>query len=140
MPIDDFFRPETVPSKHPLLRSVQTRQRAGEYAVFELSRPREALGFRKAKIVIHFLRDGEVVDCKEDDWDDDLNTWLIELGVASATPAEEKDRFALGLRAALRKPEKRSGDGYFNAVLADYVNRTDFRDHEEIRPVLEHVR
>lgn len=86
---------------------MQARQRAGVYALFELSRPWEALGFCKAKIVIHFLRDGEVVDCKEDDWDDDLNTWLIELGGASATPAEEKDRFAFGLRGALKKPEKR---------------------------------
>jgi hypothetical protein len=139
MPIDDFFRPEEVPGNHPLLRYVSQRMKQGDEAVFELYRPREALGFRKAKIVVHFFRDGREVEYKDDDWDDDLNTWLIELGVKCRTPDEEKDRFALGLRAAFKKPEKKYGDGYFNAVLVDYVQRTDLGNEYEIKQILTHI-
>src|SRR5947208_2263343 len=110
MPIEDFFRPADLPVNHPLLRFVASRLRAGEQAVFELYRPRETLGFRKAEIVIHFLRDGREADYKSDDWDDDVNTGLLHLRVKARTPEEEKDRFALGLRAAFKKPERRYGD------------------------------
>jgi hypothetical protein len=67
MPIEDFFRPEEVPSNHPLLRLVSRQLKSGHDAVFELYRPRETLGFRKARIVIHFFRDGQEVDYRDDD-------------------------------------------------------------------------
>ena len=139
MSIDDFLKPVEVPGNYPLLRFVAARKNEGLVPVFELFRAKEALGFRKAKIVIHFLKDGREADYRDDDWDDNLNSGLVQLGVRSQTPEEEKDRFALGLRAALRTPEKRYGDGYFSAVLVQYVLRTDFRGQGEMAEVLEHV-
>jgi hypothetical protein len=139
MPIEDFFQPAEVPNNFPLLRVVAARKEAGYVPLFELFRPREALGFRKARIVVHFQKNGQEAEEKDDDWDDNLNAGLIQLGVRSRTPDEEKDRFALGLRAALKTPEKRYGDGYFSAVLVRYVLQTDFRNHREVAPVLEHV-
>lgn len=139
MSIDEFFRAEGVSSSHPLLRYVSQRLKSGDRAVFELYRPREVLGFRKARIVIHFIQADKEVDYKDDDWDDDLNTSLISLGIKSRTSDEEKDRFALGLRAALRKPEKRYGDGYFNAVLVQYVREKDFQKIKEMRQVLKQI-
>ncbi len=138
MPIDDFFPHEDLPG-HPLLRLVAARLRVGQKPVFELSRPRESLGFRKAEIIIHFFDGDQKVDDVHDEWDDDLNTGLIHLGVKSETADEEKDRFALGLRAAFRRPERRYGDGYFSAVLVQFVVNSEFRDHPELGSLLRHL-
>ena len=135
-----FFRPAEVPGNLPLLRLVAARKQAGDNPIFGLNRPPEAFGFRKAKIVVHFYRDGREVDSKDDDWDDGLNSGLVQLGVRADDLDGEKDRFALGLRAALRAPEKRYGDGYFNAVLVQYVTRTDFHTNGDITAALQHVR
>src|SRR5258708_17698748 len=102
MPIADFFQPVSVPGNFPLLRHVLSRKEAGDTPVFELQRPREMFGFRKAKIVVHFIRDGSKVDYKDDEWDDGLNAGLIQLEVKAENIEGEKDRFALGLRKALR--------------------------------------
>ena len=136
MPLDDFFRFEEVPSDHPLLKHVENRLKDGEVAHFQLYRPREALGFRQARIFIHFSRDGQAVDYQKEDWDDDLNASLVGLGVRSRTPEEEKERFALGLRAALRKPENRFGDGFFNTALVNFIHRSVFHEHAEVSAVL----
>src|SRR2546430_177801 len=112
MPIDDFVkeRQGEVASGHPLLRFVEARKRAGDTVQFELHQPPEQIGYRKASICLHFYRDGEEVDFKQDDWDDDLNTALVRMGIKSISVEAEKDRFALGLRTAFRRPEGRVGD------------------------------
>jgi hypothetical protein len=139
MPIEDFFQRPEPAGNHPLLRFVAARKAAGDQPGFQLFRPHDTLGFRKAKIYIHFFRDGTEVDCKDDDWDDDLNSGLIRLGVRSGTADEEADRFVLGLRAALRKPEKRYGDGYFSSVLIEYVRGTDFHTYPDVAEALRHI-
>lgn len=139
MAIEDYFRSMETVGNHPLLRFVAARQKAGDLAVFQLHRPRETMGFRKAKIYIHLIRADQEVDCKQDDWDDDLNTGLIHLGVKSRTSDEEKDRFVLGLRAALRQPEKRFGDGYFSSVLVQVLLESDFYTHPDVAAALNHV-
>src|SRR5258708_22269442 len=109
MPIDDFVREheEDGTAWPPLLRFLESRLKAGETATVELHQPPELLGYRKARIYIHLVRAGEEYDCKTEDWDDDLNAGLVRLGVRAVSADAEKDRFALGLRAALRQPEKR---------------------------------
>jgi hypothetical protein len=141
MPIDDFVRDrgENGATWHPLLRFVEGRITAGDTATFELYQSRELFGYRKAKIYVHLSRDGKESDCKGEDWDDDLNVGLVRLGVMAVSPEVEKDRFALGLRAALRKPEKRFGDGYFSSVLMEFVVGSDFRTHAEVAAILGHI-
>jgi hypothetical protein len=125
---------------HPLLRIVAMREEKGYTPVFELVRPRESLGFQKAKIIIHFYKNGRKDGKKSDDWDDDLNTGLIKGKVRSKSEDGEKDRFSLGLRAALRRPERRFGDGYFNSVLMEFVENTPFKYREEVRPLLPFIK
>ena len=140
VPIADFFQPAEVPGNFPLLRHVHARKAAGDEPFFELYQPREGFGLRKAKIVIHFLRDGREVDYKDDYWDDGLNAGLVQLGVRAENPDGEKDRFTLGLRAALRAPENRYGDGYFNSMIVQYALGTDFHTHDEVAAVLKLVK
>jgi hypothetical protein len=141
MPIDDFVREREgdVTSGHPLLRFVQSRKRAGDTVEFELRQPPEQIGYRKASICLHCIRDGEEVDYKQDGWDDDLNTALVRMGVRSVSSEAEMDRFALGLRAAFRKPERRVGDGYFNAVLVEFVKESDFGPLPDVARLLQHI-
>lgn len=142
MPMEDFFRRPEELGKHPLLPLVASRLRKGEKVYFEVYRPQEAFGLQTGKVYLHFRHgDEEVdVDVRQDDWDDDLNEGLIRLGVRSIDADAERNRFVLGLREAFRKPEKRFGDGYFNAVLVKFVrDREELRDHPEVADVLRHI-
>jgi hypothetical protein len=141
MPIEDFVqeRDGDVTTWHPLLRFVAARLKTGDAAKIELHQPPTAMGYRKAKIYVHLYQGEQEYDSKADDWDDDLNTGLVRLGVCAISADQEKDRFALGLRAAFRKPEKRFGDGYFNAVLVEFVRESDFAGRAETSEVLQHI-
>lgn len=139
MPIDDFVREKETVASHPLLRFLASYREDGGDAVFHLQVPPRLMGYAKAKIAIRLMRNGKEVDCKIDDWDDDLNDGLIHLGIRAETPENEKDRFALALRASFRRPERRFGDGYFNSVLVEFVLDTDFHTHPEVVRVLEHI-
>jgi hypothetical protein len=97
------------------------------------------MGYAKAKIYLRLFRGDKEVDGKSDDWDDDLNDGLARLGIRSETVENEKDRFALALRASFRRPESRFGDGYFNSVLVEFVLGSDFHDHAEVAGVLRHI-
>src|SRR5262249_36172833 len=72
-------------------------------------------------------------------WDDELNTGLIHLKVRATNPANEAERFALGLRAALRKAERDFGDGYFNAVLFELVTESGLAQDPEIADILKYA-
>src|SRR5262249_53584519 len=72
-------------------------------------------------------------------WDDDLNTGLIQLGVRAVHPKQEAERFALGLRAALRKAEREFGDGYFNAVLVELLRDSDLTGYPVIADILQYA-
>src|SRR5262249_55073348 len=71
-------------------------------------------------------------------WDDDLNAGLIQLGVRAVNPEQEAERFALGLRGALRKAEREFGDGYLNGLLLEFIRDSDLTRYPEIAEVLEH--
>lgn len=139
MPIDDFVREGEATASHPLLRFLQSKIKNGHRAVFHLEVPARLVGYAKAKIHVHLLRGEEEVDLKYDDWDDDLNDDLIRMGIKADTIENEKERFALALRASFRRPENRYGDGYFNSVLVDFIQQSDFRSQAVIAAVLEHV-
>jgi hypothetical protein len=73
-------------------------------------------------------------------WDDDLNAGLIhELRVRAVSPEQEAERFALGLRAAMRRAEREFGDGYVNSILVDLLTDSDLTGDPTIADVLEHV-
>ena len=72
-------------------------------------------------------------------WDDDLNAGLILLKVKSVSPEQEAERFALGLRAAMRRIEREFGDGYFNAVLVELIKESRSDRYPEIAEVMRYA-
>src|SRR4051794_10638532 len=96
-------------------------------ASIELRRPREGLTFRPAKIEMHFYdKAGQEIKCDSEDWDDGLNMALLRRAIRAITPENEKERFALVLRAAFKRPEYRYGEGYFNSVLTTLLREGPF--------------
>ncbi len=72
-------------------------------------------------------------------WDDDLNAGLILLKVRSVSPEQEAERFALGIRAAMRRIEREFGDGYFNAVLVELIRESHLDRYPEIAEVMRYA-
>jgi hypothetical protein len=137
--LDDFFS-KPAQSLHPRLRNWKTRlAEPGTSATLEVDRPETAFGQSQPEMNIQFTRNGTLLPVETVPWDDDLNSGLIHLGVRAINQEQEAERFALGLRAALRKPEREFGNGYFNSVLVELLQDSGFASHAEIAEVLKHV-
>lgn len=132
--LDDFFRSDVAVPAHPRLRHWKERIDQGATATLELSRPTAALGLSQTEMNLRFPDRLETVA-----WDDDLNAGLIQLHVRAVNEEQEAERFALGLRSALRKAEREFGDGYLNAVLVDLVRDSDLTQYPEIDDVLKNT-
>ncbi len=128
---------------HPLLRLLARRKTLSEFkeAKIEVRRHRTALGFEPAVMYLHFLTgNGSELDCKAESWDYDLNQSLVERGVAAIDEHNEVVRFALALKTALQKSERRFGDGFFSSVLVEYVNKEPWIiKNATVRDVLRHT-
>ena len=72
------------------------------------------------------------------DWDEVLNAALIERGVRSVSQDNEGLRFSMILRSELQNVEVRYGDGYFNAVILEYVQQT-FGAQPDIAAIIQKV-
>jgi hypothetical protein len=88
---------------------------------------------------LQFTKNSEPMPLETVAWDDDLNTGLIQLRVRSSSADQEAERFALGLRGALRKAERECGDGYLNAVLLEFIKDSDLIRYPEIAEVVKHA-
>jgi hypothetical protein len=88
---------------------------------------------------VQFSEGGRETHLDQLPWDDDLNAGLIQLKVKAVSPEQEAERFALGLRAAMRRAEREFGDGYFNAVLVELVKDSGLTRHREIAEVMEYA-
>lgn len=140
--LDDFFTKPTE-SVHPRVRN--WRARLGEpdtTALLEVYRPESEFGQAQPEMHLQFIEDGNLLPLETVPWDDDLNAGLIHQvpkPVRAVSPEQEAERFALGLRAALRKAEREFGNGYFNSVLIDLLNDSDLTNHKEIAEVLKYA-
>jgi len=140
MQMKDFVETQSGPIfTHPLLKLLATRLSVGILAKVELVLPPPLTGYQKAKIYVHLFEGEQEIDCKSEEWEDDLNAGLVDLGIRSIAIDVETDRFALALRSAFRKLENRVGDGYFSAVLVQFVAENEFRDHPDISETLKHI-
>jgi hypothetical protein len=141
--LDRYFNGDGDWEGHPKLRfwaSERKRADVGD-ARIELRRPREGLAFRPAKIYMHFYdTTGREIQCDGEDWDDGLNAGLLHLGIKAITPENEKERFALVLRAAFKRPEYRYGEGYFNSVLTTVLREGPFAEDPQVADVLKHTK
>ena len=139
---DDIFAAGRDASSHPKLRF--WKQRKGQPDVSgvrcEVHRPRDVLGYKPAKLYVHFYaQDNKELLCDEVDWDDELNAGLVALGVKAISLDNEGQRFSLALGAALRPAERRFGDGFFNAVFVEWIRETSFAETGPVREILPDV-
>lgn len=138
--LDDYFRRLTHSLSHPQLRNWKARlEDSGTDATLEVFRPESMLGQSQAEMNVQFTKDGNLLPLETVPWDDDLNDGLIQLKVKATNPDQEAERFALGLRAAMRKAEREAGDGYFNSILVERIHDSDLPQFSEIAEVLKHV-
>lgn len=142
--LEDYFRQTKEDTfTHPLLHRIdEAMKRADvEKLVVEVLRPKDVLGFKAAKLYLHMLDEAghDPFPPLVEAWDDALNTDLVKRNIRAVSIANETVRFTLSLRSALQIPEIRFGDGYFNAVLVDYIEKSPFADHPAVKPVLKHV-
>jgi hypothetical protein len=133
---DQYFESKPNAPMHPKVRFWQQRmQDTGTRPVCELIRERDVLSFGPAMLYISFLDEhgNDVQSPDEIAWDSRLNDELLRLKVRAVTPKNESKRFGLVLRDRLAEPEERFGDGYFNAVLIQYIDESPFAQEPPIR-------
>ena len=104
-----------------LVRYCKSRKEAGDRIEVELYRPDSAGGLSRTDLVIHRWEQEKEQEPRHVEWDDGVNAGLVDLGIKAINLQQEAERFALGIRAALRKVERRYGDGYLSAVLVDLL-------------------
>jgi len=135
--LDPFFQNSEKPN-HPKIASWAIKLNDNPKHYCEIYRKREGLSFQPAKIYLHIVDpDGKQIT-DQDDWDTDLNQFLIEKEVCAVTPKNEQIRFALMLKQLFKKPEIRYGDGYFNAVLMELVVSA-FKEQEGVKEILAYI-
>jgi hypothetical protein len=123
--LDEVLRsPENVPSP-PEVRWLRDRINAGDEMKVALELDESPLGSSVSGLRIQRREHGVDQPPTVFDWDDDLNAAMIDLGIKASDVQQEGKRFARVLRAALRKVERRYGDGYMNAVLVDLIDESD---------------
>ncbi|MEO5727812.1 MAG: hypothetical protein ABI134_04740 [Byssovorax sp.] len=94
-----------------------------------------------ARLFVFFYReDGEILKQDEALWEPELEGWLIdEENARASTHENEKVRFSLLLKPALRPILIRYGDGYFNSVLIAGLRNGPFREHSEVADMLRNI-
>ena len=142
---NDYFQArEAGVLAHPKLRrwkaKIPSDREPGDVTC-EVDRPETMLGFEPAKLRVCFRpRDGGRPQCEETDWSEELNDGLIDLGVQAASTDNEVVRFTLGLRDALGRVERQYGDGFYNAVLVEWVGQSPFAGQAQLRELLPMLR
>jgi hypothetical protein len=137
--LDEFFE-KPADLRHPRLHNWKVRLAQPETtAAVEVSREATEFGQARPEMHVQFRENGNLLPLETVPWDDYLNSGLIRLRVRSVSPEQEAERFALGLRAALRKAEREFGDGYFNAVLIDLIKDSDLPRHAPIAEVMKYA-
>jgi hypothetical protein len=137
--LDELFE-KPADMRHPRLRNWKVRlEQPGTSATLEVSREETEFGQARPEMHIQFTENGKLLPLESVPWDDDLNSGLIRLRVRSVSPEKEAERFALGLRAALRKAEREFGDGYFNAVLLDLIKDSDLTSQQPIAELMKYA-
>jgi hypothetical protein len=69
------------------------------------------------------------------EWDNGVNAGLVDLGIRAINLQQEGERFALGIRAALQKVERKFGDGYVSSVLVTLLDDSQLCKEGEIAEV-----
>ena len=123
----------------PLVQYCKSRKAAGDRIEIELYRPDTAGGLSRTDLVIRRWEQETEQEPHQVEWDDGVNAGLVDLRIKAIDLQQEGERFALAIRAALRKVERRYGDGYMNAVLVDLIDESDLSKGGEIADLRNYV-
>lgn len=138
-----FDAPPAPQPEHPRIRAWKSYRRdpAVDHVEVQLLQERDGLVLLPARLAVSFYRaDGEVAKYDEADWDPELETWLIDDQRARAiSPDNEKLRFSLLLKPALRPILVRYGDGYFNSVLIAGLREGPYALHNQVADMLRSI-
>jgi hypothetical protein len=137
--IDQMLNAPSEMALPPLVRWCKQRKDAGDRIEVELYRSDEGAGLSSTELVIHRWEQGSEQAPTQVEWDDGVNAALVEVGIRAVDLRQEGERFALALRAGLRKVERRYGDGYLNAVLVDLLDESDLCRNGEIAEIRKYV-
>lgn len=137
--LDQMLDPPAETALPPQVRYWKSRLEAGDELQLEVHRPEAEIGMVPTELVVLRWEKGEEQQPEQFQWDDELNGSLIGLGVKAKDIQQEAIRFSLGIRAALRKVERKYGDGYLNAVLVDLLDESDLCRNGEIAEVRKYV-
>jgi hypothetical protein len=136
--LDKMFEASGETAFPPLVRYCKGRKEAGDRIEVELYRP-AASGVSRTDLVIHRWVKEKEQEPLQVEWDDGVNAGLVDLGIRAIDLEQEGERFALAIRAALRKVERKYGDGYLNAVLIDLLDDSDLCKSGELAEVRKFV-
>lgn len=122
--LDELFDPKSSRQTHPRLGELKALMASAENLECEIERRREGFIYRPATIYLYTKTTGGSTQIDEFDWDESLNAALIEHGVRAVSQDNESLRFSIMLRSDLQKVELRYGEGYFNAIVLEFVQGT----------------
>lgn len=90
----------------------------------EIERRREGFLYRPAIIYLFTKNASGSTQIDSFEWDETLNSTLIERGVRAVSQDNEGLVSQIVLRSDLQRVEVRHGEGYFNALLLEFVQQT----------------
>ncbi len=119
-----------------LLKSGQAQS-----AVCEFYRRRQGRMFAPAKLYVCFLDEhgNSISSPDEVDWDPELDAELVKLGVRARTEPNEVERTGMMFGRRFGQLQTQYGDGYFNAVLIDQLEKKGFADEPPVREKLKYI-
>jgi hypothetical protein len=133
-----FDEPASAP-EHPRIRAWSSYKNhpAVNHVELEIRRQREGLTYLPTRMFVTFLGPGGASFRQDEaEWELELDSWLLKEHVKAKDEDNEKLRFALRLKAALRPIAVRFGDGYFNSVLVYLIRGGPFGGREPLAQVL----
>lgn len=134
-----FDAPAPAP-EHPRIRAWGSYRKNPEvdHVELEVRRNREGLTFLPTRMFVTFYRaDGDIFRGPDEaEWELELDDWLIKEHVRAKDEDNEKLRFSLRLKAAMRPIAARFGDGYFNSVLVYLLREGPFANHPVLAETL----
>lgn len=139
--IDELF---ATPKKydHPRLRSWCSYKNSPDTTQchIEFRRERFAVSFGLARLYLEAERKDGTVFVDGEPWEDEFNTALVEYGFRARDEENEEKRFGYALESRLQRLGIRFGDGFFNAVMVNYLRTNGYGQHPAIAGKLADVK
>jgi hypothetical protein len=137
-----YFDESAPVPEHPRIRAWRSYKNlpAVNHVELEIRRQREGLTYLPTRMFVTFYDPaGAIFRQDEAEWELELDSWLVKEHVKAKDEDNEKLRFALRLKVALRPIAARFGDGYFNSVLVYLLRGGPFGGREPLAQVLDAI-